>query len=330
MFLRRVLGRWRGFTLIELLVVIAIIAILISLLLPAVQKVREAAARAQCQNNLKQIQLATISCADAYRGTLPPGLGDYPKGSQTGERCNPDNYGKVLAYNAGFGGPLYHILPFIEQQNLYNATKCTNGIGYDVEQGAMGVANGGTMMIPVQSYICPSDPTGNGGAGYGTWASVGSYAFNGMIFQADWVGYSRFPASIVDGTSNTVFYTEVYAGGNGWGSSTWIYDESLWWWDYNSFETPPASNGDCGPLNYYGTAYTPLILPPLTYCQQTVAWSWGNAASVCMCRAVSPHTAGINCAMGDGSVRFTNQGVSATTWFAACTPAGGEILGSDW
>ena len=305
-----------GFTLIELLVVIAIIAILIGLLLPAVQKVREAAARAQCQNNLKQIGLGMQNLAGAYNGKMPPALGAFPQ--FMGDARAPGNP------NASFGGPLFYLLPFIEQQNLYAWCQNTGGSGYDPETGAGPQTQGGAPNQTPKPYICPSDPTYNPQ----TWGGIGSYAFNGMIFQADWVGYSNFPASIPDGTSNTIFFTETYAGGNYNFSNA---QTNLWWWDYNSFQTPTTSNGDCGPLNYVGAAYPPLFAPSPAYCAANFApTSWGGNFSVCGCRATSPHTGGINVALGDGSVRTLSAGVSGTTFFAACTPAGGEVLASDW
>src|SRR6516165_5793608 len=103
------LRRWRAFTLIELLVVIAIIAVLIGLLLPAVQKVRQAAQRMQCTNNLKQITLGCVNCADTYSGLLPPSIGLYPQPRGLPAEGNAD------------GGIFLFLLPFIEQDSLYKA-----------------------------------------------------------------------------------------------------------------------------------------------------------------------------------------------------------------
>src|SRR5690242_1009534 len=143
-----ILRRWRGFTLIELLVVIAIIAILIGLLLPAVQKVREAAARAQSQNNLKQMGLATANFAGTYNEILPPGYGEFPSTGSGGWQGNQTE-----------GTNFFNLLPYIEQQNLYN-------------RGSTG-SKGGHLSMQLQwnksprevkTYIAPADPsyqTGN-------------------------------------------------------------------------------------------------------------------------------------------------------------------------
>jgi prepilin-type N-terminal cleavage/methylation domain-containing protein/prepilin-type processing-associated H-X9-DG protein len=304
--------RWRGFTLIELLVVIAIIAILIGLLLPAVQKVREAAARAQCQNNLHQMSLAIQNCADTNQGLLPPALGNYPQTTRNGSRCGSFN----------FAGMMFYLLPYIEQQNLYNICFCADSNVIDAEQGVYPSSQGGVMNKTVKVYLCPSDPTANNGLGYGGWAAVGSYVYNGMIFKGDWGGYSRFPSSLSDGTSNTILFTDCYAGGDYNG------DANLWWWSYNTFQSQSAL--DCGGI-FYGPGYPPLITPSPNYCiSNTMAFDWGGNPSVCMCRPTSPHTGGINVGMGDGSTRFVAQGVSGTTWFYASTPNLGDILGPDW
>src|SRR5262245_13417088 len=108
--------RWRAFTLIELLVVIAIIAVLIGLLVPAVQKVREAANRMVSANNLKQMTLATVNAADTYQGNMPPGYGYYPNKNPV--IWNSQLQTQTWAQNDGYGPIHFHILPFIEQETL--------------------------------------------------------------------------------------------------------------------------------------------------------------------------------------------------------------------
>jgi prepilin-type N-terminal cleavage/methylation domain-containing protein len=162
----------RGFTLIELLVVIAIIAILIGLLLPAIQKIRAAAARTQSSNNLKQMGLAIHNLAGANNTRMPPSAGPFPPGGPSSSL-------------------FFHILPYIEQDNVYNQYR-----------GSVTAAT--VVPVAIKTYVAPADPTNTGNAG----TSLTSYASNFGVFGS--LGGS-LPATFVKGTSNTTILTERYA-----------------------------------------------------------------------------------------------------------------------
>src|SRR6266550_1378028 len=154
-------SRRPAFTLIELLFVIAIIAILIGLLVPAVQKVREAAARAQCTNNLKQMSLASANCADTNGQLLPPGDGLYPSTTPSA--------------NNSYASVFFHILPYIEQDNAYKMTLQPNDPHGNNNPFPTYSPFWNVLNANIKTYNCPSDPTQPGDT---TWNShLSSYAY---------------------------------------------------------------------------------------------------------------------------------------------------------
>jgi prepilin-type N-terminal cleavage/methylation domain-containing protein/prepilin-type processing-associated H-X9-DG protein len=322
--LRGVWRRWRGFTLIELLVVIAIIAILIGLLVPAVQKVREAAQRAECSNNLKNMALGLVNSADTYK-RLMPAVGIFPS--------------PVHAPNNATGGHHMFLLPFIEQDNLYKASLAPNGDLNDNRNGKNPtftqwhdiMRNAGRLKV----YVCPSDPTVQEDR-----TPVTSYPYNGMIIKATWgsppsgnpsVRTLKFPAGIRDGTSNTVIYTEGVIR-----PSHWHHWSDNYWPDWGgivySGAWPPGTNCD----NTFCLGVTHKAQPdntvfaamgPLARFQHNFRVINRRANPVFAGVPSSPHTNGINAAMLDGSVRFVSSNINGNTWWAGFTPAEEDNLG---
>jgi prepilin-type N-terminal cleavage/methylation domain-containing protein len=181
-----------GFTLIELLVVSAIIAVLVGLLLPAVQKVREAAARTQDANNFKQIGLAVHHCNDTYR-RLPPAYGNFP---------NPNGQ---VGPPAGLGTLQYFLLPFLEGDNLYNSATVTSD---------------NIMNTPFKVYMGPADPTMPSDGIVVSMMMGGpfggcSYSCNYLVFGDNPGGLAKIPQTFPDGTSNTIIFSQVYTDCSG-------------------------------------------------------------------------------------------------------------------
>ena len=347
----------RAFTLIELLVVIAIIAILIALLVPAVQKVREAASRTQCTNNLKQLGLALHNCNDSQKH-LPPLNGEFPgkQGTFT-----------VAATSGGqsWGNPFFHLLPYIEQDNLYKKgfQNVVSGIRYRASFGGINAATGAwNDRVPV--YNCPSDPTTdsdgnvvsniNGGVNGLHPVKACSYGVNGQVFgtprtvtvngllagaissNGEWWGAGRIPATFQDGTSNTIVFAERF-GRCARAGSKWGWDGQILWnstGPYANYQGNPTNPGNTNTSAWHpsfavGTA-APFIGPLSKWQQQPLPFL---QTIPILCRpgmAQAPHSGVMVVALGDASVRNLSAGMSGNTWWFACTPAGNEVLGSDW
>jgi prepilin-type N-terminal cleavage/methylation domain-containing protein len=311
--------RSRAFTLIELLVVIAIIGVLIAMLVPAVQKVREAAARAECQNNMKQLGLALHNIHGTYK-FLPPM-----------SAVDPTQYTTSPGYQRYMGWTLHaFILPYIEQTSLYNdalARKDINYIGWP-DQTVLG------RVLPI--FRCPSDVSSVNGKGVNhsnaNLFAVTNYGANYLVFGNPLAtpaaglpaltppiptgnpnGSARIPAVFVDGSSNTIMLAERYANcgtctpGNDTGC-----DSSLW--------------ADAWPVWRPDICQEATYTSPCALFQTNVRWFSGCIRN----RAQTLHTGTINVCLGDASVRSLSGSMTATTWGDACNPRDGNNLGPDW
>ena len=365
----RLLRRWRAFTLIELLVVIAIIAILVGLLLPAVQKVREAANRTKCLNNMHQMAIAAHNMQDTF-GKLPPIQGPYPTGTFWVDTLHaPDS---ASSNGPPWSTPFYYMLPFVEQDNLWKNSYDTvvndpptqnndNMPGYVCwHPWTDNVGNVSPYNTGIKTYDCPSDPSnpaeGTAPAFNGAWdettpIGLTSYAANGQVFgqvldvntatkpqgsMTDYQGKSRIPADFSDGLGSTILFAEKYARcgtpaqfGNT--SSAGLFNGNIWmWWQTN----PNVPSFACTSYDWLAGAQYPFnTIGPASKFQTTpTPWQADPVNGVGGCdfrRASSPHTAVMNVTLADGSSRSLSAGIDARIWWALCTPRGNEIIPAD-
>jgi len=349
--------RRRGFTLIELLVVIAIIAVLIALLLPAVQSAREAARRAQCINNMKQVGLAVHNYEGQNNCVVPGNIANdngipLMPGVGSCSRC--------IFCNCQNTPWFVLLLPQIEQQNLYNALNVSLGMEGVMSPLPLGFfSNYSIAATKVASYQCPSDrinqfqinPAYAGGALSGPILSKGNYGVSWgntywgqdqpataspmndprtnlpPVFMRSAFGhYNVTFAAVTDGLSNTIFLGEVLQGEQ--------YDiRGLLWSSIPGGGTFFSRLGPNNPTDFYQTGLYGDYLNNAFFCVNEPGMGLPctpNASDQgAYAGARSRHPGGINVLMGDGSVRFLKSSVSMPIWLALNTMASGEVLSAD-
>jgi prepilin-type N-terminal cleavage/methylation domain-containing protein/prepilin-type processing-associated H-X9-DG protein len=320
----------RGFTLIELLVVIAIVAILIGLLLPAVQKVREAAARTQCANNIKQFSLAMHNYHDANQ--------KFPVGAQ-GRNVNDPNWAYPGSDNPKRVAFIAYLMSYIEQAAV--AAKYNFTIDFNVGSNVTDIAG---IKIPI--FNCPSDPTpaaphpatgdykSNYAVNWGSWSyrhqggplnGVAPYNLGDAAGRAPFfVNVASRITDIADGASNTLCFSEVrqspwyILNNNNYDRRGRIWNDDSTSGQFSTRLLPNDKRGDycfCDPKN---------TLYPCDPLSASITVTTNPDAYM---GARSWHTGGVNVSMCDGSVRFIRNDISAATWVALSSMAAGDIPG---